>query len=250
MKFVRHLIFFWLYLFCTTASGQTAHAPLLKGDRAYDLEKYKEAEKHYRKAADKEIGNPQAVFNLGNALYQQGNIEDAAQRYQQAANNAKTSTLRADALHNLGDAFLKQQRYKDAVRAYEESLRIRPADPDTKQNLQMAKKRLQEAEKKEKEQQQQKDQQGQEQKQDSNQSSQQKPQDQNDKQQNQPQQNEQTQPQKPQNEQQKKMEAQRLKKEDAKRLLETAVGADDRKNAKKYRSAQQKSRPKDSKKDW
>jgi len=243
MKFKSSLFFILCW---NIAFSQSTHTPLRKGDRAYDREQYQVAEKHYRTAADRDMGNPQAVYNLGNTLYQQGNFEDAEKRFQQAANNAKTPIRRADALHNLGDAFLKQRKYKEAVEVYEASLRLRTADQGTKQNLQMAKKRLREEEKKEKEQKQQQQQQNQ----DQNQDPQQNPQNQQDKPQNQPQPNQSAPPQQPQSGQQKKQEEQRLKKEDAKRLLETAVGPDDRKNAQKYRAAQQQSKPKTSKKDW
>lgn len=253
MKFLSFRLFWFALLCLHTAAAQSIHTPLRKGDWAYDREQYQAAEKQYRIAADRDMGNPQALYNLGNTLYQQGNFEDAEKRFQQAVNKAKTPTHRADALHNLGDAFLKQRKYKEAVGAYEASLRLRPANAGTKQNLQMAKKRLQEEEKKEKEQQQKQQQQQQEQNQGQNQNPQQNPQDQKDKEQNQPSQpppNQQAQPQQPKSEQQKKQEEQRLKKEDAKRLLETAVGPDDRKNAQKYRAAHQQSKPKTSKKDW
>ena len=65
--------------------AQSIHSPLLKGDKAYDMEQYKTAEKQYRIAADRDNGNPQAVYNLANSLYQQGNFEDAGERYLQVA---------------------------------------------------------------------------------------------------------------------------------------------------------------------
>jgi len=254
LKNMRPILFSCFLLFVLNqVEAQSTHAPLRKGDRAYDRVQYKEAEKHYRIAADHEVGNPKAVYNLGNTLYQQGKFEDAAQLFEQVASATQPLSDQADARHNLGDAFLKQRKYKEAVQAYEESLRLRPADPGTKQNLQMAKKRLREADQKEKEQQQKNQEQQQQQNQDQNQPPQQKPQNQQDKPQeqpSQPQQNQQGQPQKPSGEEQKKQMEQRLKKEDAKRLLETAVGTDDRKNAQKYRAAQQQTKPKGSKKDW
>jgi Ca-activated chloride channel homolog len=249
MKFLTVSIFTWTIFGCWSLSAQATHTPLRQGDRAYDRTQYKEAEKHYRIAADRDMGNSKAVYNLGNTLYQQGNFEDAAQRFQQVASIEKDPATKADALHNLGDAFLKQRKFKEAVRAYEESLRNRPADPGTKQNLQMAKKKLKEEEQKEKEQQQK----NQQQNQDPNQAPQPNQPNQPDKQQNQPNQpnqDPQGQPQSPKNEQQKELDAQKLKKEDAKRLLETAVGPDDRKNAQKYRATQQQNKPKGSKKDW
>jgi len=253
MKFLSVSIFTWIVFGCWSLSAQATHTPLRQGDRAYDRVQFKEAEKHYRTAADRDMGNSKAVYNLGNTLYQQGKFEDAAQRFQQVASLEKDPLTKADALHNLGDAFLKQRKFKDAVRAYEESLRNRPADPGTKQNLQMAKKKLKEEEQKEKEQQQKNQQQNQDPNQDPNQASQPNqpnPPDKQQNQQNQPNQDPQGQPPPQKNEQQKEMDAQKLKKEDAKRLLETAVGPDDRKNAQKYRATQQQSKSKGAKKDW
>lgn len=252
MPFPRLLVFLLAFLSVKTGDAQSIHGPLRDGDKAYDREQYKAAEKQYRTAADRDMGNPKAVYNLSNALYQQGNFEDAEERYKQVARSANPGPEMADALHNLGNASLKQQKYKEAVQAYEASLRLRPGDEETKRNLQMAKKKL----KKEEEQQKQQQKQQQEQQQQENQDPQQQDQgtqDQKDPQQNQPpkpeEENPQGQPQEPK-EQQKRQEEQKLKKEDAKRLLETAIGPDDRKNAQKYRAAQQQNKPKGSKKDW
>lgn len=254
MKALLCTLSLFLILGLSSSIAQSIHTPLRKGDRAYDRVQYKDAERQYRIAADRDMGNPKAVYNLGNTLYQQGQFEDAAQRFEQVARSTQDPVQKADALHNLGDSYMKMRKFKEAVRAYEASLRQRPADPGTKQNLQMAKKKLREEEKREKEQQQKKqEQQQQQQNQDQNQSPQQNPQDQPNKPQeqpNQPEQNQSGQPQKPSGEQQKRQEEQRLKKEDAKRLLETAVGAEDRKNAQKYRAAQQQNKPKGNKKDW
>jgi len=234
---------------CQNMVAQSIHTPLRKGDWAYDRSRYKEAERQYRIAADRDMGHPQAVYNLGNALFQQGNWEIAEQRYTQVAAKNLPPEQRADVMHNLGDTFLKQRKYKNAVQAYEESLRQRPGDPDTKQNLQMAKKRLREEQEKA-----QQNQQPQQQNQQSNngeqppnpQDQQQPPQDQP----GQPDQDTQGAPQQPQNQQEKNEMEQRMKKEDVKRLLETAVGPDDRKNAQKYRANQQTPKSKTGKKDW
>ncbi len=241
-----------LNVFCLpNLSAQSTHAPLRKGDLAYDREQYKASEKQYRIAADRDMGHPQAVYNLGNALYQQGDFEDASQRFQQAVENAPSPEKKADALHNLGNSLLKQRKYKESVQAYEQSLRLRPADPETKQNLQMAKKKLREEMQKEKEKQaqdqQSQDQQNQDQSQNPNQSPPQDPQNQEDKQ---PNQSGQTPPQEPKQAPEPKPTEQQMKKEEAKRLLETAVGTEDRKNAQKYRAAQQQNKPKSNKKDW
>ena len=234
-----------------SVSAQSSHQQLRSGDEQYDLEHYKEAEQHYRKAAELKYGDPLAQYNLGNALYQQGRWEDAATRFEQAVSAAPDdASFKADALHNLGNAQLQLHKYKDAVKSYENSLRLRPGDADTKRNLQMAKKKL-----KEEQQQQQKEQNKQEEQQNPNQSP--PPRDKQDQQQQQQdqQQQEQNQPQQPnQGQQQQEQPAnekqQKLKKEEARRLLETAIGPEDQKNARKYREQRIQPRSSGKDKDW
>lgn len=235
-----------------SVSAQTSHQQLRSGDEQYDLEHYKEAEQHYREAAELKYGDPLAQYNLGNALYQQGRWEDAATRFEQAVSAAPDdASFKADALHNLGNAQLQLHKYKDAVKSYENSLRLRPGDADTKRNLQMAKKKL-----KEEQQQQQKEQNKQDQQQ-QNPNQPPPPQDKQEqqKQQQQEQQQEQNQPQEPnqgqpQQEQPANEKQQKLKKEEARRLLETAIGPEDQKNARKYREQRSQPRSNGKDKDW
>lgn len=253
--YVLILSFVGLLLAGTTAA-QSRHQLLRKGDRAYDLEHYQESEQYYRDAADRQFGDPQALYNLGSAFYQQGKWEDATKRFSQAAEAATDPLFKADALHNLGNAHLKQQQFKEAVQAYEKSLRLRPGDAGTKQNLQMAKKKLREEQQRQQQQKQQQDQSQQNQDQSQQQENQQ----------NQPQQQDQqqqSQPQQPQSGQQKQQEqeqpgepqqppksAAKLKKEEAQRLLETAIGPEDRKNARKYREQRRQPSSSGKEKDW
>ncbi len=240
-----YLILGLLYGFPLCA--QSSHNHLRKGDAEYDKEHYKDAEKHYRDAAELKYGDPLAQYNLGNALYQQGRWEDAATRFEQAVSAAPDNAFKADALHNLGNAQLKQNKFKESVEAYEKSLRLRPGDAASKQNLQMAKKKLREEQQRQQQQQQQEKQQQDQQQQNQNNQQQNQP----DKQPPQPekqQPNPGEQPQEPQNPSDGKQE--KLKKEEARRLLETAIGPEDQKNTRKYREQRQQPRSSGKEKDW
>ncbi|MCB0526933.1 MAG: tetratricopeptide repeat protein [Saprospiraceae bacterium] len=234
--------------------SQSAHESLRQGDRQYDLENYKAAERYYRDAADRQMGDAKALYNLGNSFYQQGNWDDAAKRFEQAARNTDDPGFRADALHNYGNALLKQRKYKEAVQAYENSLRLRPGDAGAKQNLQMAKKKLKEEQQK----QQQQQQRPQNQDNTSQEQQQQQPEDRQQQspgeEQQQAQQNnagqDQQQP-SPQPEQQEQQQySGNTDREEARRLLETAIGPEDRKNAKKYREQRRQPMPSGKEKDW
>jgi len=233
----------------TLLTAQSAHRSLLLGDRDYDQERYGEAEKHYRNATEKNPGSTDAAYNYGNALYQQGKYPEAAQQYEKVAAAGDNPGV----LYNLGNALLKQGKYREAARAYERSLRLRPGDANTKMNLQMAKKKIKEEEQKQQQQQQQ------------NQSQQQPNQGQN-QQPNQQQQNQQ--PNSPQPPQQQPNQGQpqqpdpnqaqdqpqqgtgKMSRDQARRMLETTVGPNDQKSARKYRQRQAPRQGGKGKKDW
>jgi Ca-activated chloride channel homolog len=245
----KFLLPFSLWLIANTLFAQPALDARRQGDKAYDKSNYEQAEKAYKKAEN----TPEADYNRGNTIYQQGRYKDAQPLYESALKNAKTPESKADILHNLGNTHLKNQQYKEAVNAYEKSLRLRPGDPGTKQNLQFAKRMLQKQEEEQKKQQQNQQQQNQQQ-----------PKDKDQQQQNQQQQNNQQQPKDKDQQQQNQQQQQpnqdtqkeqpqpgQMTKEDARRLLETAISPEDRKNTRKYRERQQQNPTKKAKeKDW
>ncbi|MFN7834138.1 MAG: tetratricopeptide repeat protein [Bacteroidota bacterium] len=216
-------------------SAQQAHDFLLEGDKLYDQEKYRQAENQYQSAGKINPGNASAIYNLGNALYQQGKWEDAAKQFETASKGFKSADKKADALHNLGNARLQQQQYDAAVNAYKQSLRYMTDNTDTRKNLQLALKKLKK---------QQQDQQKRQQQDQQNQEKQQ---------QNQPPDEEPPQPgKKPESGQQpgqKQQTPEQKSREEAMRLLETAIESEDQRNAQKYRTARQKPASQ-TKKDW
>ena len=153
------LLFIVFGVIAHSGIAQSAHKSLRSGDEAFDNAKYENAEKAYQQALKKIPDNTQATYNLGNAMYRQGKYDAAAQVLTDAAQKSQTAAERADAYHNLGNTQMQLQKYDQAVQSYQNSLRNRPGDAETKQNLQMALKKKQEQQQK---QQQQKEQQNQE----------------------------------------------------------------------------------------
>lgn len=216
--------------------AQTAHHFQRKGDEQYKNSKYREAEEAYRQAEKRKWEDPEINYNLGNAVYRQGHYDASEKLFQQSAVQTKDSALKADALHNLGNSLLLQHKYREAVDAYQNSLRLRPGEAETKANLQLAKKKLKQQQEQEKSnpnpQQQPQNQPNQ------NPNQQPKPNQQQPQQQPQQQQNPSQQPQQQNQQNQQEQEQQsdgKLTREQARRLLETAVGPADQKNARKYR---------------
>ena len=231
--------------------AQNAHQSLRAGDRDYLRENYSVAQKHYQDAIRQNPGSLQATYNLGCAEYRQGHYPEAEKAFQQAVTGAQLPATKADALYNLGNARLKQQKFGEAIEAYESSLRLRPGDAATKQNLQMAKHKLQAEQKSQQKPQQ--NQNGQPPSEDQKQPPQDQPkppQQQPDPGEGQPQ-NSEEQPGQEGRQPAPPTATGQMTREEAQRTLETTIGPEDRKNARKYRAAgQQKKEVKTKKKDW
>jgi tetratricopeptide (TPR) repeat protein len=86
-------------------------------------------------------------------------MPEAVQRFQESIQSTDNPDLKADAYYNLGNAFFQQQQFDESIKAYKESLKLRPSDTDTKRNLMLAMRQLQQQEQPQQEQQQQEQQQ-------------------------------------------------------------------------------------------
>lgn len=104
------------------------------------------AEASYRKAIARDPGNTTARYNLGNLYYNNEKPAEAARRYRQAAEVAPGKQEKHKAFHNLGNSFMEQENYQAAVEAYKDALRNEPTDDETRYNLALAKKMLEQEE--------------------------------------------------------------------------------------------------------
>jgi len=144
MKKQVKLIFFWMLLMSGITWPVTAQTNIFhseektatrNGNKQYAKDNYSEAEADYKKALDKKNNMPEAVFNLGDAVYKQKRYDDAVKQFQLSAQNNPDPKVKAQAYHNLGNTYLEQKKWEDAQKAYRESLKINPNDQDTKYNL-------------------------------------------------------------------------------------------------------------------
>lgn len=183
-----------LLLVAVSASAQKAERDYIrKGNRFFKDSVYVDAEVNYRKALEVNPKSTVSMFNLGNTLTQQNKLQEAMEQYVGATKIEKDKSNLAQIYHNMGVIFHSQKDYAKAVEAYKESLRNNPKDDETRYNLALAQKQLQDQ------------QQNQDQNQDQDKQDQQKEQDkqqdqQKDQQQNQDQQQQPSQPEKKDNE--------------------------------------------------
>ncbi|HJK96624.1 MAG TPA: VWA domain-containing protein [Polyangiaceae bacterium LLY-WYZ-14_1] len=136
------------------------HPSVEEGNAALEAGNPDRALAHYEEAARDLPGAPALSLDRGLALLDQGEIEGALDALRVASSPEVDPELRADAAYDLGLAFFRRgqtlaeegaadaarQAYREAVDGFRESLRARPGDRDTAWNLELALRRLSQAE--------------------------------------------------------------------------------------------------------
>ena len=128
-----------LLLLATGVQAQSDRQLVRQGNRQFRQGNAAEAEVSYRKAVEKNGRNPQANYNLGNALMLQRKDSLAVTQYDKAAKLETNPLRRAQAYHNAGVICQQQQMFSEAIEAYKEALRNNPADDETRYNLELCK---------------------------------------------------------------------------------------------------------------
>ena len=206
-----------LLIIFASLNAQNDKKYIRKGNREYDKSKYSDSEISYRKAIDKNKQSPDAVFNVGDALYKQNKFEEAGKQFVESTNENDDRIKKSAGFYNLGNSLLKANKLEESIESYKNSLKLRPGNREAKYNLSYAQDLLKLQKEQQKKQQQDKDKQ--DQNKDKKKEDQKKDQkDQNDK--NKEQEKDQKQQQQPQK--------QEISKDDAQRLLNSL--ANDEKN--------------------
>lgn len=122
-----------------TAMAQSDRQYIRDGNRLFRAGDYAGAEVAYRKAIEKNPRNPQAEFNLGNALLAQKKDSAAIISFEAATKLESNSLRKAQAYHNIGVVCQGHKLYAEAIEAYKAALRLNPKDDTTRYNLELCK---------------------------------------------------------------------------------------------------------------
>ena len=137
-------------LFCLPLWGQKQVRDLTRsGNKLYRSKEYSKAEIDYRKALEVNKSDRTTIFNLANVLYRTDRGEEAGKLYQSLTPHLTllSPTEAADLTHNAGNTAFRAKQLEQAIEYYKESLRRRPSDEDTRYNLALAQKLLEEQKK-------------------------------------------------------------------------------------------------------
>jgi Ca-activated chloride channel homolog len=132
---ILDLIVLIVIFFSQSLLGQGEKKYIRQGNREYEKNKFSESEILYRKATDKNKTSPDAVFNIGDALYKQKKFEDAGRQFMENANMNEDKSKRSAAMFNLGNSLLKANKLQESIEAYKGSLKLKPDNTEAKYNL-------------------------------------------------------------------------------------------------------------------
>lgn len=124
------------------AQGIKSH--LRRANKLYQAKDYAGAIQSYRCALLRDSLSGKANFGLGTSAYAQGRYDEAKSYLERAVQDQQlTPQQQAGVLHNLGNVAMKKKDYQSAVQSYEEALLRNPEDENTRYNLALAQKLLQ-----------------------------------------------------------------------------------------------------------
>jgi Ca-activated chloride channel family protein len=122
--------------------AQNARAQVEEGNRLYEEGQFEEAHEKYLEALLADPESPLIRFNDGNALYRNQDYQRAMERFAEAL-ESEDPAIRSSAWYNLGNALYRQQKLQESLEAFKQSLLADPSDADAKHNLERVLQQLQ-----------------------------------------------------------------------------------------------------------
>ena len=140
---MMRILFVFILLLPFIANAQSKKNHLRNGNDLYEDSLFNDAEMKYRKSLEKDQNYFSASYNLADAIYKQERYEESANLFDALTDDAKDKNEKAKIYHNLGNSLFKQQKLEESIVAYKDALRNSPTDEDTRYNLALAQKMLQ-----------------------------------------------------------------------------------------------------------
>jgi Ca-activated chloride channel homolog len=114
-----------------------------EANTAYEKEEYEKASNEFEKLDSNEARD----YNLANSYYKDNKFKEAIELYKNTQSSNKD--LEFKNLHNLGNSYAKNKDFQNAIKSYEEALKLKN-DKNTKENLELVKKLLEDQDNKNK----------------------------------------------------------------------------------------------------
>ncbi len=110
-----------------------------KANEAFQQGDFERAAQLYRQAIEQNPDDARLYFNLGNALAQAGQTEEAIQAFSQFRERSEEPEKQSMADYNTGRTLADMESYDEAIQHFRNALRNNPGDADARHNYELAK---------------------------------------------------------------------------------------------------------------
>lgn len=145
-KMIQLAVFMVIFVHVPFSFASGIHDSMKQGLEAYDNKNYEKALKFFIDAQLEDPDRPEILYNIGNTYYKMGDADSAYNHYKQIV-KTKNKNLLQKTYYNLGNANFKRGELKDAVSDYKSALDINPDDTQARENMEFAKKVMEEQKK-------------------------------------------------------------------------------------------------------
>ena len=131
------LLFFLILCFPASAKDKAASANK-KGIKSYEAENYGESVKHFRDAVIERPDSPELKFNLGTALSELNENEEALRQLGVAVHGLEDDGMKAAARYNAGNTLTVSGNLEGAIEEYKKAVKLDQTSGDIRHNLEIA----------------------------------------------------------------------------------------------------------------
>ena len=133
-KYLLPLLILSLSLACAAVDNKTLSAKIADGNKAYQNGNFQEAEQKYADAQVDSPDSPEANYDAGLACYRLEKYDEAISAFQRAA-SAASQALEAKCHYNIGNCLFRQGKLKESLESYKRANELDRDDEDTKANI-------------------------------------------------------------------------------------------------------------------
>ncbi len=137
-KVLKIISIFVIVLLPVFIFAQEERSLIREGNRLYREGKFKEALEKFNRAREISGNAVQLESNLGAANYRDSNFEYAVRNFANIADISIENSEKANAFYNIGNSLLQAGEYDKSVQAYRNALRLDPTHDQSRHNLAVA----------------------------------------------------------------------------------------------------------------
>lgn len=136
-------LFILLISLLSVSPQKAVRKDIKQGNRAYNEQKYEQAAHKYKEAIKINPNSLEANYNLGNTLYKQNEWDKSIEQQNHYLLLEKENPVNiASSWHNIGNAMLHKKDLEKSMEAYKMALRVNPNDDETRYNLAVVQKMI------------------------------------------------------------------------------------------------------------